>query len=180
MIAKRMGSKSTAKRTYPRLLKSLFDARRVTDVWVRNCITEDLDLSVKEIHATQSLNQRVNTDKTYHLLLSFAESDRISRSQMREIEKIFCDSIGFGEHQRIAIVRNDTPNLRIHICINRIHPVKLTIHDPFQDMKRLQEVCIEVEKLFGLESIPRRNEKHEMKLAMKNRSEGCGHDFKAD
>ena len=40
---------------------------------VVNCIVDDREMAVKEILATQSLNQRTRSDKTYHLIVSFLE-----------------------------------------------------------------------------------------------------------
>ena len=39
----------------------------------------------------------------------------------------------------------------IHIAINKVHPSKHTIHNPFQDYKTLAKLCAQLEQQYGLE-----------------------------
>lgn len=137
---------------------------RVQGAWSHNfTIGDDLGLCMKEAEALQALNQRVRSDKTYHLVLSFREHDEVLSREVREIEDYFCQKLGFLGHQRISVLHGDTDNLHLHIAVNKIHPETLTIHNPFQDKKRMQEMCREMERRYGLEKEPVREKKvHEM------------------
>ena len=165
MISKRIDRKKGQPSSYSKLIdyllsdKGLDEGERVVHTWVRNCVIDDIDLSKKEVEATQAMNQRVQSDKTYHLVLSFREADELNKEQLMEIEEFFCNSLGFGEHQRISVVHGDTNNQHIHIAINKLHPETFKLLDPFQDKRRMQDMCREMEKKFGLEPEPNRKEK---------------------
>ncbi len=165
MISKRIDRKKGQPSSYSKLVdyllsdKGLDEGERVVHTWIRNCITDDIDLSKKEVEATQAMNQRVQSDKTYHLVLSFREADELNKDQMMEIEEYFCQALGYGEHQRISVVHGDTNNQHIHIAINKLHPETFKLLDPFQDKRRMQEMCRAMEKKFGLELEPNRKEK---------------------
>lgn len=65
----------------------------------------------------------------------------------------------FGEHQRISAVHNDTDNLHIHIAVNKIHPTRNTIHEPYYPHQTLAELCEVMERDYGLQQdnhMPRR------------------------
>ena len=117
-----------------------------------------------EIQNTQEMNKRAKSDKTCHLVLSFPEGERLSNVQLNEIEERFCDALGFGEHQRISVVHDDTNNLHIHIAINKIHPRKLTIHNPYYDYKKVATLCEQIEQEYGLTKV-----NHETKLDKSSR-----------
>ena len=82
-----------------------------------------------------------------------------SNAQLNEIEERFCEALGFHEHQRISVVHDDTDNLHIHIAINKIHPRKLTIHNPYYDYKKVATLCEQIEQEYGLTQV-----NHETKL----------------
>jgi hypothetical protein len=48
-------------------------------------------------------------------------------------------------------VHHDTDNLHLHIAINKIHPTRYTIHDPYRDHKTLGELCEKLEGEYGLQ-----------------------------
>ncbi|MGL6176949.1 MAG: TraI/MobA(P) family conjugative relaxase, partial [Vibrionaceae bacterium] len=66
--------------------------------------------------------------------------------KLKKIEARICDGIGFAEHQRLSAVHRDTDNLHLHIAINKIHPTKNTLFEPFQAYKTLASLCVELEK----------------------------------
>jgi Relaxase/Mobilisation nuclease domain len=70
---------------------------------------------------------------------------------LKAIEEEICAGLGFKDHQRVSAVHCDTENLHIHIAINKVHPVKHTIHNPFQDYKTLAKLCAKLEQQYGLE-----------------------------
>ena len=137
MIAKIIPIKSVRKSNYSALIRYLTDpqdkSERVSQIKVSNCYSDDLTAALLEIQNTQEMNKRAKSDKTCHLVLSFPEGERLSFSDLNAIEERFCEALGFGGHQRISVVHDDTNNLHVHIAINKIHPKNLTILNPYDD-----------------------------------------------
>ena len=123
---------------------------RVRQIPVANCYTEDIPAALLEIQNTQQMNTRAKSDKTCHLVLSFPEGERLPHADLNNIEERFCDVLGLADHQRISVVHDDTNNLHIHIAINKIHPRKYTIHNPFFDYKKVAQLCEQIEHEYGL------------------------------
>jgi len=132
MIAKHVHMHSVEKSSFSRLVDYITDNQskehRLGEVSIINCISDELDIAVEEVRATQALNTRAKSDKTFHLLVSFRPDEKPSTEVLKAIEAKLCEGLGFGEHQRISAVHTDTDNLHIHIAINKIHPERLTIH----------------------------------------------------
>lgn len=124
---------------------------RVGEIRLTNFQNETLEWAVAEALAVQQCNQRAEGDKTYHLLISFAPGEQPSAEVLRDIEDRMCAAIGFGEHQRISAVHHDTDNLHIHVAINKIHPERHTIHEPYRDYKVRSEMCAVLEREHGLQ-----------------------------
>jgi len=124
---------------------------RVGEIRLTNFQNETLEWAVAEALAVQQCNQRAESDKTYHLLISFAPGEQPSAEVLRDIEDRMCAAIGFGEHQRVSAVHHDTDNLHIHIAINKIHPERYTIHEPYRDYKVRSDMCAVLEREHGLQ-----------------------------
>lgn len=154
MIAKRVARRRDGKSSFGALIKYLQDDKgkteRVGDVTVTNCSSDDSKWAVFEIEATQDLNRRAKSDKTYHLVFSFREGEDVSPEVLRQIENELCKGLGFEEHQRISVVHRDTDNLHVHVAINKIHPATLNMIEPYYDHKRLGELCAQIEQQHGL------------------------------
>ncbi|SET46520.1 Relaxase/Mobilisation nuclease domain-containing protein [Nitrosomonas marina] len=157
MIAKIIPIKSIRKSNFSALVKYLTDpqgkSERIGLVTVTNCYTDELTPALLEIQNTQEMNKRAKSDKICHLVLSFPEGEWLSNVQLNEIEERFCDALGFSEHQRISVVHDDTDNQHIHIAINKIHPRKLTIHNPYYDYKKVATLCEQIEQEYGLTQV---------------------------
>lgn len=155
MIAKHVPPKQATKSHFNRLVEYVTDsqdkAHRVGMVKSVNCHAATIDAAITEVLATQQQNTRAKGDKTYHLLVSFREGEEIDDETLSKIESALCESIGFGEHQRISAVHRDTDNLHIHVAINKIHPEKLTMVEPFRAYRVLSETCERLEIEYGLE-----------------------------
>ncbi|MGO9529611.1 MAG: TraI/MobA(P) family conjugative relaxase [Syntrophobacteraceae bacterium] len=155
MIAKRVAMKSVKKSSFIALigylLGQLGKAERVGRVNVTNCNSSDPHWAGIEAEATQAQNTRAESDKTYHLLVSFRAGENPSPEVLETIEERICKSIGYGEHQRVSVVHTDTDNLHLHICINKIHPGRHTIHEPYFDHKSLGKLCAQLEAEYDLE-----------------------------
>lgn len=139
---------------------------RVEYTSVTNCQSEDLTAAIIEVTAVQGMNTRAESDKTYHLILSFREGERPSNEVLKEIERSICEGLGYGEHQRVSAVHCDTDNLHMHIAINKIHPTRLTIHNSYNDHKVLGKLCEAIEIKYGLE----RDNHQSNKVASENRA----------
>lgn len=155
MIAKHIPMKSIKKSDFSELTKYLTDDQnkneRVGYVSFTNCEAQTLDGVIAEVLATQHQNKRAESDRTYHLLISFRPGEQPDNETIQAIEERICDGLGFGEHQRVSAVHHDTDNLHLHIAINKIHPIRHTIHDPYYDHKILGQLCEKLEKEYGLE-----------------------------
>jgi hypothetical protein len=103
-----------------------------------------------EVLNTQAMNTPSLADKTYHLIVSFRDGEEPDTSALASIEERICDALGFSGHQRVSVVHRDTDNRHLHIDINKIHPTRFTIHEPFHAYRTLARVCDTIEDEFGL------------------------------
>ena len=156
MIAKKIPLRPLAKSDYGYLVKYLTDRQgkneRLGQVSTTNCQSEDWRVAVIEILNTQLQNTRAVSDKTYHLILSFRTGEKPDDAVLKAIEARICDELGYREHQRISVVHHDTDNLHIHLAVNKIHPTRHTIHEPYRDHRTLGELCERLEGEYGLEA----------------------------
>ncbi len=155
MISKKAPVKAAAKGKIGNLVSYLLDpkgkADRVAAVAVTNCQSDDSTWAVHEMQAVQDRNQRAKGDKTYHLVISFRDGEDPSPQALAEIEAEFCVALGFTDHQRISVIHRDTDNLHIHVAINKVHPAKFTLHEPFNDYHTRSKLCGQLERRYGLE-----------------------------
>jgi hypothetical protein len=155
MIAKRVPRRRDGKSSFGQLVTYLKDDQgkesRVGDITVTNCQSDDPAWAVIEIEATQDINRRAKSDKTYHLVYSFREGEDISPDVLRALEDELCKGLGYESHQRISVVHRDTDNLHVHVAINKIHPQTHNLIEPYYDHKKLGEICTRLEATYGLE-----------------------------
>lgn len=124
---------------------------KVSGVRVTNCGTDDPVAATLLIEATQAINTRSKSDKTYHLVFSFREGERPSQDVLHAVEDELCAAIGLADHQRISAVHVDTDNLHVHVAINKVHPTGYQNIEPYYDMQRLMEACESLEIEHGFE-----------------------------
>jgi hypothetical protein len=140
MISKKVAMKTPEKSRFGKLVAYLLDPQgkktRVGEVTITNCVSTDTTWAVREIAATQRLNVRAKSDRTYHLLMSLRAGENPDAQTLRMIQERFCKELGYAEHQRVSVVHHDTDNVHIHVAINKIHPTTLALHDPVRDYKR--------------------------------------------
>ena len=155
MISKRVTMNHGGKSSFSRLTNYLLNSQgkefRVGSISITNCRSETPEWAALEIETTQSLNQRATGDKTYHLIISFPEGETPKTEALKSIESEMCNALGYGEHQRISVAHQDTDNFHIHIAINKIHPVRLTMHEPYRDYRIRDNVCLALEKKHSLQ-----------------------------
>lgn len=155
MIAKHVSMRSLGKSDFAGLVNYVTDAQskdhRLGQVQITNCDAVSVQDAITEVLATQHTNTRAKGDKTYHLIVSFRAGEQPSADTLRAIEERICAGLGYGEHQRVSAVHNDTDNLHIHIAINKIHPTRHTMHEPYYSHRALAELCTALERDYGLE-----------------------------
>lgn len=156
MIAHKAKDRRDMRSSAKSLIRYIHDSKnngaKVAASWTRNLMAgDDLDLAIKELQAVQELNTRAKSDKTYHLIISFRESDKPTTEQMQEIEAQYSAALGYGTHQRVCTVHNDTDNTHIHVAINKIDPNTFSIREPYRDFYILDEVSRAVEKKYHFE-----------------------------
>ncbi len=154
MIARRLrmntASKSSVRRLVNYLISTQGHEHRVGEVRMTNCGADEPELAAVEMWATQNLNKRAQGDKTYHVVLSFREDERPTPEIMKAVEDEVVTALGFDGHERISVVHEDTDNLHMHLCINKIHPEKLTMREPYYDHKTLAKTCERLEQAYAL------------------------------
>jgi hypothetical protein len=148
---------SVKKSDFAELVKYMTDEQekneRIGFVSVTNCQSDRPDAAVLEIINTQGKNTRAESDKTFHLVVSFPAGEQPDAVVLKEIEAKLCDGLGYGAHQRVSVVHHDTDNLHIHIAINKIHPRRYTILDPYYSHKVLGQLCEKLEQDYGLTQV---------------------------
>jgi hypothetical protein len=156
MIAKHIPMRAKKQSDYAGLVQYLLGPQekneRVGQVTVTNCQSMDAMVAAIEVLNTQSMNQRATGEKTYHSILSFRAGEQPDATTLREIETRVCAALGYAEHQRVSVVHHDTDNLHVHLAINKIHPVRHTMHTPYNDHITLGKVCQQLEHEYGLQS----------------------------
>lgn len=157
MIAKHVPMRTLGKSNFGELASYITDAQskdhRLGQIRVTNCEAATLPAAIEEVLATQHMNTRAKGDKTYHLLIGFPPGESPAAEVLSEIENRVCAALGYGEHQRISAVHNDTDHLHIHIAINKIHPKRGTMHEPFQSYRTLGDICTTLEEELGLQRV---------------------------
>jgi hypothetical protein len=155
LIVKQVSMKSAKKSSFAGLAKYITDeqdkSERVGHVTVTNCQSDRADFATTEVLNTQAQNTRATSDKTYHLIVSFRAGEQPDDAILKAIEDRLCAGLGYGDHQRISAVHHDTDNLHIHIAINKIHPTRYTMHEPYYPHKILAKLCDKLEREYGLE-----------------------------
>ena len=162
MIAKKIAMKKSQLSSFKKLVEYLTDTQgkenRVGEISMHNYISSDMQWAMDETYSVQACSS-VTTDKTYHLMFSFGVDEEVSEEVLKAIENKFIDALGYAEHQRISVVHKDTDNLHVHIAINKVHPEKLTTHEPYLDYKILSKVCRESEDEFNLQKLVKNQER---------------------
>ena len=146
----RNSGKSSMKRLVEYITSDQNKRHRVGEIIISNCKYPSPELAMREMLVTQARNRRAASDKTYHLMVSFRPGEDPTPETIRKVESAISKRLGFGDHQRIAVVHRDTDSVHLHIAINKIHPKRLTIHNPYRDWKDLGKECERLEKTLYL------------------------------
>lgn len=131
-------------------LKAETEGEKVLWYRLSNCEAEISAMAIAEVLVTQSQNTRSQADKTYHCVISFPEGEQPTRAQLEDIEDQMCEALGFGEHQRISAVHQDTDNIHLHLAINKVHPATFKLHEPYRDYYIRDKTCRALEHKHSL------------------------------
>jgi len=126
------------------------DGEKIENVSFSNCPYKDQEKNLSYIKAMQNLNQRTNSDKTLHLIVSFQEDEKPTIEQLKNIEEELLKSIGMKDHHRLSVSHTNSNNFHIHIAINRIHPINNNLIDPYRDIPKLHKKAVELEAQYKL------------------------------
>lgn len=142
-------------RTADYILDTAHGGAKVSGVRVTNCGTDDAALATAAVLATQARyehrpGRKSAANRNYHLVISFPPDERPGTDVLRAVEDRLVEAIGYGKHQRISAVHNDTEHLHIHVAINKVHPQALRNVEPYYDKARLMETCAVLELRHGL------------------------------
>lgn len=163
MIVKHVSMRSLGRSDFADLVNYITDAQskdhRLGQVRCTNCSALSVRAAIEEVLATQQLNTRARGDKTYHLIVSFRVGEQPDAATLEAIEQRICVCLGFGEHQRISALHLDTDNLHLHLAINKIHPRRYRMHEPFGAYRTLAELCQVMERDYQLQ--PDNHEPHQ-------------------
>jgi hypothetical protein len=155
MIAKHIPMNAAGRSSFARLARYLTDAQgkevRTGAVRITNCISDSAEAAALEVLGTQAMNTRSTADKTYHLIISFPRDENPDAATLAAIEDRLCEGLGFTGHQRVSVVHEDTDNLHLHVAINKIHPTRYTIHEPYRAYRILAKLCDKLEDEFCLQ-----------------------------
>lgn len=155
MIAKRVaahkkGARARAGGLIRYVVDEKHDGAKAVKIGITHCHSDDYQWAIQEIEAVQDINTRSQIDKTYHLVVSFQEGEQPTHAVLDDIEHQIATSLGYGEHQRVSAVHNDTDHLHLHLVINKVHPERFTVHEPYYDHYQLGELCQRLERKYGL------------------------------
>ena len=80
-----------------------------------------VETATAEMEALAFTNKRCK-DPVMHLLLSWRENENPTKEQVREAVKITLDELNLSQCQALYSLHQNTDNLHLHICVNRIAP----------------------------------------------------------
>ena len=126
------------------------DGEKVAWYSITNCESDTPAIAMAEIMATQSANQRAKSDKTYHLVVSLAPGEQLSREQTEDVEEAICARLGFDGHQRVSAVHQDTNIFHLHVAVSKVHPKTLRCVEPYYQYFKLDSLAKELEIKHGL------------------------------
>ena len=112
---------------------------------------DDLELACALVDAVQAQNTRAGTRRAYHLVISLHPDDRsLDQGELQHVVESLVNTLGFSEHQYIAVRHNDTDHEHIRVAINKIHPETFRIYSPAWDYQKLFTGARALERELGL------------------------------
>lgn len=129
---------------------------RVAWTDVRNLTSDDPELAPALMRATARLNRRC-LSPAYHLVISWARTERPTDDVMRQVADRTCTDIGLDEMQRLYVAHDDTDHHHLHIVVNRIHPENGKAWNRRQDWVRIERSLADQSREMGMDHVPGRH-----------------------
>ena len=107
-----------------------------------------LDTAAYEMRGLAFLNVRCN-DPLYYYILSWPQGETPSRTQWHDATQHTLESLGFSEHQYIAVALRNREHFTVHIMVNKVHPETLRAHTPSWSYTALSIAARELEAKYG-------------------------------
>jgi hypothetical protein len=107
--------------------KRRLNTEKVTFADCVNLISTESATTEMESLALQ--NKRC-ADPVMHLLLSWRENENPTREQVAEAVKITLDEMNLSDCQAVYALHQNTDNMHLHICVNRVNPDTLRAVNP--------------------------------------------------
>jgi hypothetical protein len=107
--------------------KRRLDTEKVAFVDCVNLIS--VESATTEMESLALQNKRV-AYPVMHLLLSWRENENPTREQVREAVNITLDEMNLSDCQAVYALHQNTDNMHLHICVNRINPYTLRAINP--------------------------------------------------
>ncbi|MBZ4191557.1 relaxase/mobilization nuclease domain-containing protein [Niabella sp. 3A5MI-3] len=123
----------------------------------------------QQFREVRKLNPK-QSKPVFHLVLSMAPGEHLSRSQLIQIAQDCAKEFGFADNQFLAVEHKDTLHQHIHIVANRIgYSGKTNVSDS-NSYKRMAEFCRKMEQKFKLQQVlsPRRFLSKDQQLLPRN------------
>lgn len=149
-----MVGKATTGSSFSGLAKYLTkDEGRVAWTDARGVLSADPREVAREMRAAAGQSGR--TEKpVYHLTLSFAHSDALTKAQMQEAAGRVLHDLGLAEHQALLVAHRDREHAHVHVMVNRVHPERGTAWETSHDYRRIETSLRALEKEWNLERVP--------------------------
>ena len=159
MIAKQINRRKNSVSSFPRLFKYLTTEldpdtgarrKRCTNrdiVWSENNLGF-LDTAAYEMQGIAFLNVRCK-DALYYYILSWPPGEVPVRTQWHDAVQHTLASLGFAEHQYVAVALKKGEHFSVHIMVNRVHPETFKAHTPSWSYCALSIACRELEAEYG-------------------------------
>jgi hypothetical protein len=155
MIAKQINRRKNSVSSFPRLFKYLTtELDPDTGARRRRCANRDivwsennlgfLDTAAYEMQGIAFLNVRCK-DALYYYILSWPPGEVPVRTQWHDAIQHTLASLGFAEHQYVAVALKKGAHFSVHIMVNRVHPGTFKAHTPSWSYCALSIACRELE-----------------------------------
>jgi hypothetical protein len=159
MIAKQINRRKNSVSNFPRLFKYLTtELDPDTGARRKRCTNRDivwsesnlcfLDTAAYEMQGTAFMNARCK-DALYYYILSWPQGEVPFRTQWHDAIHHTLASLGFAEHQYVAVALNKGEHFSVHIMVNRVHPETLKAHTPSWSYCALSIASRELEAKYG-------------------------------
>jgi hypothetical protein len=89
------------------------------------------------------------TDALYYYILSWPPGEVPVRTQWHDAVQHTLASLGFAEHQYVAVALKKGEHFSVHIMVNRVHPETFKAHTPSWSYCALSIACRELEAKYG-------------------------------